>query len=130
MKICLVGLSGGYLVYLNFLKFIWEKEDRFWVIFDKEDVRSILREEIVYYCFFLINCNVKNLVKNIILVFKVFRKERLDVIILFGVVVVVLFFYIGKLFGCKIVYIEVFDRMDKLILIGKLVYFVIDKFIV
>lgn len=48
MKICLVGSSGGHLAHLNLLKPIWEKEDRFWVTFDKEDARSILREEIVY----------------------------------------------------------------------------------
>ncbi|HGD1734972.1 TPA: UDP-N-acetylglucosamine--LPS N-acetylglucosamine transferase, partial [Streptococcus agalactiae] len=35
-----------------------------------------------------------------------------------------------KLFGCKTVYIEVFDRMDKPTLTGKLVYPVTDKFIV
>lgn len=43
MKICLVGSSGGHLAHLNLLKPIWEKEDRFWVTFDKEDARSILR---------------------------------------------------------------------------------------
>ncbi len=84
MKICLVGSSGGHLAHLNLLKPIWEKEDRFWVTFDKEDARSILREEIVYHCFFPTNRNVKNLVKNTILAFKVLRKERPDVIISSG----------------------------------------------
>lgn len=105
-------------------------EDRFWVTFDKEDARSILREEIVYHCFFPTNRNVKNLVKNTILAFKVLRKERPDVIISSGAAVAVPFFYIGKLFGCKTVYIEVFDRIDKPTLTGKLVYPVTDKFIV
>ncbi|HGD0802405.1 TPA: PssD/Cps14F family polysaccharide biosynthesis glycosyltransferase [Streptococcus agalactiae] len=140
MKICLVGSSGGHLAHLNLLKPILEKEDRFWVTFDKEDrfwvtfdkedARSILREEIVYHCFFPTNRNVKNLVKNTILAFKVLRKERPDVIISSGAAVAVPFFYIGKLFGCKTVYIEVFDRIDKPTLTGKLVYPVTDKFIV
>ena len=40
------------------------------------------------------------------------------------------FFWLGKLFGAKTVYIEIFDRIDKPTLTGKLVYPVTDKFIV
>ena len=47
-----------------------------------------------------------------------------------GTAVAVPFFYIGKLFGAKTVYIEVFDRIDKPTVTGKLVYPVTDKFIV
>lgn len=47
-----------------------------------------------------------------------------------GAAVAVPFFYIGKLFGAKTVYIEVFDRIDKPTVTGKLVYPVTDKFIV
>ena len=37
LKICLVGSSGGHLTHLYLLKNFWEKEERFWVTFDKED---------------------------------------------------------------------------------------------
>lgn len=40
------------------------------------------------------------------------------------------FFYLGKLFGAKLIYIEVFDRIDKPTLSGRLVYPITDKFIV
>ena len=40
------------------------------------------------------------------------------------------FFYLGKLFGAKNIYIEVFDRIDASTVTGKLVYRVADKFIV
>lgn len=40
------------------------------------------------------------------------------------------FFYIGKLFGAKLVYIEVFDRIDKPTMTGKMVYPIADRFIV
>ena len=40
------------------------------------------------------------------------------------------FFYIGKLMGKKLIYIEVFDRIDKSTLTGKLVYPITDIFIV
>jgi hypothetical protein len=44
--------------------------------------------------------------------------------------VAVPFFYLGKLFGAKTLYIEVYDRIDKPTLSGKLVYPVTDCFVV
>lgn len=58
------------------------------------------------------------------------KKERPDVIISSGAAVAVPFFYLGKLFGAKLVYIEVFDRIDKPTMTGKMVYPIVDKFIV
>ena len=130
MKICLVGSSGGHLAHLNMLKPFWSREDRFWVTFDKEDARSILKDEKMYPCYFPTNRNLKNLIKNTFLAIRILRKERPDVIISSGAAVAVPFFYIGKLFGAKTVYIEVFDRIDKPTVTGKLVYPVTDKFIV
>ena len=130
MKICLVGSSGGHLAHLNMLKPFWKDEERFWVTFDKEDARSILKDEKMYSCHFPTNRNLKNLIKNTFLAIKVLKKEKTDVIISSGAAVAVPFFYIGKLFGAKTVYIEVFDRIDKPTVTGKLVYPVTDKFIV
>ena len=130
MKICLVGSSGGHLAHLNMLKPFWSREDRFWVTFDKEDARSILKDEKMYPCYFPTNRNLKNLIKNTFLAIRILRKERPDVIISSGAAVAVPFFYLGKLFGAKTVYIGVFDRIDKPTVTGKLVYPVTDKFIV
>ena len=130
MKICLVGSSGGHLAHLNMLKPFWKNEERFWVTFDKEDARSILKDEKMYSCHFPTNRNLKNLIKNTFLAIKVLKKEKPDVIISSGAAVAVPFFYIGKLFGAKTVYIEVFDRIYKPTVTGKLVYPVTDKFIV
>lgn len=130
MKICLVGSSGGHLAHLNMLKPFWKDEERFWVTFDKEDARSILKDEKMYPCYFPTNRNLKNLIKNTFLAIRILRKERPDVIISSGAAVAVPFFYLGKLFGAKTVYIEVFDRIDKPTITGKLVYPVTDKFIV
>lgn len=129
-KICLVGSSGGHLAHLYMLKPIWEKTERFWVTFDKEDARSLLENEKFYKCFFPTNRNLFNLIRNTFLAFKVIIKERPDIIISSGAAVAVPFFYIGKLFGAKLVYIEVFDRVDKSTLTGQLVYPITDKFIV
>ena len=129
-KICLVGSSGGHLTHLYMLKPLWENKNRFWVTFDKIDANSILKDEKVYHCYFPTNRNIKNLIKNTFLAIKVLWKEKPDIIISSGAAVAVPFFYLGKLRGAKTVYIEVFDRIDKSTLTGKLVYPVTDKFIV
>lgn len=130
MKVCLVGSSGGHLTHLYMLKPFWKERERFWVTFDKQDAASLLSGEQVYHCYFPTNRNVKNLIRNTILAWKVLRKEKPDLIVSSGAAVAVPFFYLGKLFGAKTVYIEVFDRIDKPTLTGKLVYPVADRFIV
>lgn len=130
MKVCLVGSSGGHLTHLYMLKQFWKNKDRFWVTFDKEDARSMLEGEKMYPCYFPTNRNIINLIRNTFVAIKVLHKERPDVIISSGAAVAVPFFYLGKLFGAKLIYIEVFDRIDKPTLTGKLVYPIVDKFIV
>lgn len=130
MKVCLVGSSGGHLTHLYMLKDFWKNEDRFWVTFPKEDAKSLLAEEKVYACHYPTNRNLKNLIKNTFLALRVLFKEKPDLIISSGAAVAVPFFYLGKLFGAKTIYIEVFDRMDKPTVTGRLIYPVTDKFIV
>ncbi|MGM0140964.1 hypothetical protein IGJ54_000635 [Enterococcus sp. AZ160] len=130
LKVCLVGSSGGHLTHLYLLKPFWEDKNRFWVTFDKQDAKSILKNERVYPCYYPTNRNIKNLKKNTVLAWKVLRKEKPDLIISSGAAVAVPFFYLGKLFGIKTIYIEVFDRIDSPTLTGKLVYPVTDRFIV
>lgn len=130
IKVCLAGSSGGHLTHLYMLKDFWKDKDRVWVTFNKKDANSILENEKKYYCYYPTNRNIKNLIKNTFLAIKVLRKERPDLIISSGAAVAVPFFYIGKIFGAKLIYIEVFDRIDKPTLSGKLVYPIVDKFIV
>ena len=130
MKVCMVGSSGGHLTHLYMLKPFWQEQERFWVTFDKEDARSLLEGEKFYPCHYPTNRNLKNLVKNTILAWKLLRREKPDLIISSGAAVAVPFFWLGKLFGAKTVYIEVFDRIDGPTLTGRLVYPVTDRFVV
>lgn len=125
-----MGSSGGHLTHLYMLKPFWENKKRFWVTFDKEDAKSILKDEKMYPCYFPTNRNLWNLIRNTILAIKILYKEKPDLIISSGAAVAVPFFYIGKLMGAKLIYIEVFDRIDKPTLTGKMVYPIVDKFIV
>ncbi len=130
MKVCLVGSSGGHLTHLYMLKPFWQNKERFWVTFDKADAQSLLEGEKMYPCYYPTNRNIKNLIRNTIVAWKVLRKEKPDLIISSGAAVAVPFFYLGKLFGAKTIYIEVFDRIDASTVTGKLVYPIADKFIV
>ncbi len=78
----------------------------------------------------LFNRSLKALIKNTKIAWKVLHKEKPDLIISCGAAVAVPFFYIGKLMGAKLIYIEVFDRIDKPTMTGKMVYPITDKFVV
>ena len=130
IKVCLVGSSGGHLTHLYMLKPFWSTRERFFFFFYKEDARSLLKDEKMYPCYFPTNRSLKALIKNTKIAWKVLRKERPDLIISSGAAVSVPFFYLGKLFGAKLIYVEVFDRIDKPTMSGKMVYPIADKFIV
>lgn len=130
MKICFASSSGGHLTHLYMLKPYWQDKERIWVSFDKEDANSMLEGEQFYYCYFPTNRSIKNLLHNLRVAWNVIRKERPDLIVSSGAAIAVPFFYIGKLFGCKTIYIEIYDRIDKPTVTGKLVYPVADRFIV
>ena len=126
----MVGSSGGHLTHLSMLKPFWQDKERFWVTFDKEDARSLLEDERMYSCYYPTNRSLKALLINTWIAWRTLRKERPDLIISSGAAVAVPFFYLGKLLGAKLIYIEVFDRIDKPTMSGKMVYPIVDKFIV
>lgn len=130
LKVCLVGSSGGHLTHLYMLKPFLENKDRFWVTFDKEDARSLLGGEKFYPLYFPSNRSIKALIINTWRALKILPKEKPDLIISSGAAGAVPFFWLGKLFGAKTIYIEVFDRIDASTIAGKMCYPVADKFIV
>ena len=126
----MVGSSGGHLTHLYMLKPFWKDKERFWVTFDKEDARSILEGEKMYPCYYPTNRNLKNLLRNTVVAWKVLHKEKPDLLISSGAAVAVPFFSLAKLMRKKLIYIEVYDRIDKHTLTGRLVYPIVDCFIV
>lgn len=130
-KVCIPTSSGGHLTHMRMLMPVLEKAaDRFWVTFDKEDANTALAGERVYHCFFPTNRNIPNLVRNTLLAIKVLRKERPDLIVSSGAAVAVPFFLVGRLLGAKTVYVEVFDRVDKPTMTGRMLNGVSDLFVV
>lgn len=117
-------------MHLYMLKSFWKTKERFWVTFDKEDARSMLQGERMIPCYYPTNRSIKALLINTRLAWRTLKTEKPDLIISSGAAVAVPFFYIGKFLGAKTIYIEVFDRIDKPTMTGKIVYPITDKFIV
>ena len=126
----MVGSSGGHLLQLLALRAFWQDHDRFWVTFETEDAISLLRGERVYWCHHPTNRNIPNLARNTVLAAHVLRRERPDLIVSTGAAVAVPFFYVGRAFSTRNVYIEVFDRVAGPTLTGRLVRPVADHMLV
>lgn len=129
-KFCIVGSSGGHLTHMWMIKDLFANHERVWVTFNKVDANSLLESEKKYWCYYPTNRNIPNLLKNTVLAFKVLKKENPDIIISSGAAVAIPFFLIGKLMRKKLVYIEVYDRINKPTISGKFCYHLADKFIV
>lgn len=121
--------SGGHLYQLYLLKPWWNSYERFWVTFKKQDAISLLKNEKIYWAYYPTNRNIKNLIRNTFIALKILKKERPNIIISTGAGIAVPFFWLGKLFRCKTIFIETCARINTPTLTGKLVYPVTDVFI-
>jgi hypothetical protein len=110
-KILFVCSSGGHLSYLTRLRPWWEHRDRIWVTFDKPDARGALKDERVVWGHHPVTRNIPNLVRNLVLAMKTIRAERPDVIFTSGAGIGLPFIWMGRMFGCRTVYMEVLDRL-------------------
>lgn len=130
IKILLICSGGGHLFELYLLKKLWINYDRIWVTHPGQDTKYLLRGEKLYPGYFPTRRNIKNFIKNLFLASQVLRKEKPEVVLSTGAGICVPFIYLGKIFGCRTVYIELLTRVNSISLSGKLIYFFVDHFIV
>lgn len=130
MKLCLVASSGGHLMQLVRLRSAWEGHERFWVTFEKEDAKTLLEGERVVWAHHPTNRHVPNLLRNLVLAWRLLKKEKPDAVLSTGAGVGVPFIWLGRLLGIRTVFIESLTRIQDLSLSGKLAYPVVDRFFV
>ena len=118
--VILVGSSGGHLAQLLALRPWWGDRDRSWVTFPTPDARSQLAEERVTWAYYPTTRNVPNLLRNMVVAFRLLRRERPALVLSTGAGVAVPFFVLGWLRGIPTVYLEVYDRIDSPTLTGRL----------
>jgi beta-1,4-N-acetylglucosaminyltransferase len=108
----LVCSTGGHLVQLVALREAWEPFTRTWVTFDKSDAQSLLRAERVRFAHGPTNRNIKNLLRNLVLAWRVVGEVRPKLMLTTGAGVAVPFAWIARLRGAKVVYVESLARID------------------
>lgn len=130
-KIIFVSSAGGHFSELNKLRKTMDKHVSI-VVTEKTPNLNIdsvnyslmhgTRNELFKY--------LKVLAKNTVETYKIIRKEKPDFIISTGAHTCVPFFYIGKFFGAKTIYIESYAKVDKPSLTYRIIKPVCDKTIV
>jgi beta-1,4-N-acetylglucosaminyltransferase len=129
-KLLLVASSGGHLFQMYSLRDFWYNKKHEWVSFKTSDAEYLLQDEQVTWAYFPTNRNIKNLIKNLFLAWKVIRKQRPTVIMSTGAGIAVPFLLLGKLCRIKTIYLESITRSEQLSLSGRLIYFFVDKLLV
>jgi UDP-N-acetylglucosamine:LPS N-acetylglucosamine transferase len=121
LQVGLICSSGGHLTQLLALRPWWEKHDRFWVCFDTPDARDRLAGERVWHAWHPTNRNPANLLRNLRLALRVLAAEEPDLLVSDGAGVALPFFALGRAAGVPLVWLEVYDRVDRPSLTGRLV---------
>lgn len=129
MKVLFVCSAGGHLTQLYRLRPWWERHERTWVTFPGAHAESLLREERLIPAHYPTTRNIPNAFRNLWLAVRVFRQERPDVVISDGAGVAFPFFLIAKVSRIPTVYLEVYDRISRATLTGRLCYPFTDLFL-
>jgi hypothetical protein len=122
MKVMLVCSSGGHLAQLYRLRPWWERHERTWVTFPGPQAASLLRDETVVPAFWPTTRNIPNAIRNLGLAIRLLRAQRPDLLISDGAGVAFPFFLAARALGVRTVYLEVYDRISRPSLTGRLCY--------
>jgi len=108
----LVCSTGGHLLQLVALRESWQNHARAWVTFDKSDARSLLADERVHFAYGPTNRSIKNMLRNLIVAWRLIGELRPKVMLTTGAGVAVPFAWIARLRGATVVYVESLARID------------------
>lgn len=128
IKICLISSSGGHYEQLKMLKYLSENNDIFWVTegadyASKADyylIQTGMRDKLFPIKMFI----------NFIKTLKIWHKERPDIVITTGTMIVLPMAFLAKILNKKLIYIETFARVYDGTRAGKLMYKFADLFII
>jgi hypothetical protein len=109
----LVCSAGGHLLQLWLLEEVWRNRRRVWVTDRRDDALSLLDGEDVLFAYGPTTRSISNLVRNLILAWRVVRQVRPRVLLTTGAGVAVPFAWIAKLHRTDVVYIESLTRVDQ-----------------
>jgi beta-1,4-N-acetylglucosaminyltransferase len=111
IDVLLVCSAGGHLLQLYLLREAWKGLSHAWVSLEREDARSLLAGEQVYYGYGPTTRSIVNLVRNLLIAWRLVWRLRPLVIVTTGAGIAVPFAWIGRMSGAKIVYVESLSRV-------------------
>lgn len=130
-KICFIASSGGHFEQLMMLKPLMDKYESF-IVTEKTNY-SVTKSHKIYYLS-QINRNEKmfifKMINNSLNTFKIFLKEKPDVVISTGALATISMCMMAKIFRKKLIFIESFAKVNSPTLTGKLLYKFADQFYV
>jgi beta-1,4-N-acetylglucosaminyltransferase len=127
MKIGLVCSHGGHLTETLQLMEAFHGHELFFATYTSSrntDIKTIAQ---AYFCENT-SANPYKLLKALIRALPIILREKPDVLISLGAEIALPFFFWGKLFGSRLIFIESWCRVEDLSLTGKIVYPFVDAF--
>ena len=115
----LVATPGGHLAQLQLIASCFDDFERRWVSVAHDSVD--VGQETLVLAHGPTTRNIGNLIRNFGVAWREIRSSRPDLIFSTGAGLAVPFFVLGRLFGIRTVYLEVYDRIDSRTLTGRLV---------
>jgi UDP-N-acetylglucosamine:LPS N-acetylglucosamine transferase len=113
IDVLLVCSAGGHLLQLHLLRKAWADLNHAWVTLERQDARSLLESESVYYAYWPTTRHIPNLLRNTRIAWTLLRELRPSVIVTTGAGVAVPFAWIGRILGARVVYIESLTRIER-----------------
>ncbi|MFT7155561.1 MAG: beta-1,4-N-acetylglucosaminyltransferase, partial [Parvicella sp.] len=133
LKICVLSSAGGHFTEVSQLESFYKKYDHFYFVEKSFETIDLVKKGRVYFLK-LLNRKMFFLIPFILINFfislYVFYKERPSLLITTGVLSAIPMCVIGKIFGCKIIFIESFCRINSQTMAGKFLYSFSDLFII
>jgi UDP-N-acetylglucosamine:LPS N-acetylglucosamine transferase len=100
----------------------WQHLETTWVTLEGADVEYLLSGRDVTIAHGPTNRSIANLARNLSIAWRLIRRRRPDVVLSTGAALAVPFFVVGRLHGCRLVYVESLTRTRGLSLSGRIVY--------
>jgi hypothetical protein len=112
LDVLLVSSAGGHLLQMHLLRPAWGDLSRAWVTHDAEDARSLLDGELVFYAYGPTTRNLFNLLRNLLVAFRLLRRFHPRAIVTAGAGIAVPFAWLAPFFRTRVVYVESITRID------------------
>ncbi|MBI5178292.1 MAG: capsular biosynthesis protein [Nitrospinae bacterium] len=126
LKAALVSSHGGHLTELLALRDVFNGHETFFVTYEGTTPSGLPHA----YYLQKFHTNPFSFLAVLFKTARILWKERPDVIFSTGAEIAAPLFFVGKLFGCKLIYLECSAQVTTPSLTGRLVYPIADRFFV